>query len=510
MTAKKKVVIVGGGAAGWLTAGRLGAALAPGVDVTLIESPTVPTIGVGEGTWPSMRTTLQKIGLSEREVLRHCEASFKQGTLFRNWVTGEANDSYCHPFSLPADYSSLNLAQWWQQTGRTGDFCTAVTPQATVAGACRAPKLADMPDYAFALNYGYHLDAGKFAELLRRHSIDRLGVTYLSADVAEVVRGDNGLIAHLKVSGADPIYADLFVDCTGQKALLIDGCLGSEFRPVNHVLPNNRAVVAQVPYQQPDAEIQSCTVSTAQRYGWIWDIGLQSRRGVGYVHDASYLSEAEARSELLNYIATSTPGFDTSVLETRTIHFEPGYRPQPWRGNCVAIGLSAGFIEPLEASALAMIEQGVSLLVDNFPSDAELLGPVSRMYNQKMQYYWRTILEFLSLHYALSQRDDSPYWRAARDSTRLMPELADKLSLWRARAPAHSDAPRIDELFPAASYQYVWLGMHGPQGSGSPGAGIGPMESERIEPALHEVRERTLQMMQALPGNRNLLNQLAR
>ena len=492
-----------------MAAARLAAALTDNVVVTLVESPTVPTIGVGEGTWPSMRATLQSIGITEREVLKHCEASLKQGTLFKGWVNGQADDEYMHPFSLPADYASLNLADWWRSRDDGHLFCHAVTPQAAVATANKAPKQFGMPDYAFALNYGYHLDAGKFAELLKHHCTEQLGVIHIRDDVLGVVSDAMGAIERVELANTPSLSGDLFIDCTGQRALLIGEHLHSPFESLRDTLPNNRAIVTQVPYGSPDDEIASCTLSTAQAHGWIWDIGLQSRRGVGYVHDADKISEDEARATLLTYVSVSTTAEITSSLTTRVVHFEPGYRPEPWRGNCVAIGLSAGFIEPLEASALAMIEQGITTLVENFPANKELLAPVARLYNKKMTAHWASIQDFLLLHYALSQREDTSYWREARSLERLPQGLKDKLLLWQVRAPYHSDAPRLDELFPAASYQYVWLGMNGQLDRVLRGdCHDRSLGAERIDRVLHDVREKTLQLTQALPTNRALLNAL--
>jgi len=510
MSVSQEVVIVGGGTAGWLAAARLAAAFASKVKVTLVESPTVPTIGVGEGTWPSMRSTLQAIGISERDLIRDCDASLKQGTLFRGWVTGQPGDSYIHPFSLPAEYASLNLADWWRFREDGHHFCDAVTPQATIAAAHKAPKQSGMPDYAFALNYGYHLDAGRFAQLLQRHSTEKLGVIHRSADVMAVKGEGTNVISHLELCDGTILKADLFIDCTGQRALLIGDHLGSDFLSLREHLPNNRAVVAQVPYDDPKADIASFTLSTAQRFGWIWDIGLQTRRGVGYVHDAESISEDEATVTLMNYVMASSSEQSASQAKPRTVHFKPGFRPEPWRGNCVAIGLSAGFIEPLEASALAMIEQGIAVLVDNFPVSRELQAPVARMFNKKMCAHWASIQEFLMLHYALSQRDDTPYWRRARVFDQLPNGLQDKLMLWRLRAPYHADAPRFDELFPAASYQYVWLGMNGHLSqAGTTTNDDGKTSDPRIDRILHEVREKTRKLQQALPSNRELLNAMA-
>lgn len=510
MQLTRDVIIVGGGTAGWLAAARLGALSRGRLNITLIESPDIPTVGVGEGTWPSMRSTLQACGLSEIEVLRECDASLKQGTLFRGWRDGTPGDEYLHPFSLPADYGSCNLAQYWHSGAYRGVFGDAVTPQAAIAKAGKAPKAADTPDYAFAVNYGYHFDAVKFAALLSRHAVENFGVRHVLDEVVACRADADGFITEVILQQGSSVSGDFFLDCSGQRALLIEGHYGETLRSVRQILPNNRAIVTQVPYSSANEEIHSCTCSTAASAGWIWDIGLQSRRGVGYVHDGDMISQEQAQQELASYISRTVPAAISERLRYRTLQFDPGYRERPWRGNAVAIGLSGGFIEPLEASALAMIEQAVNFLCDSFPDCRELMGPASRRFNAKMRDHWDAILEFLKLHYVLSERDGDPYWRRARDMNGVPEALLDKLAMWRVRAPWHEDAPRLDGLFPVASYQYVWLGMGGHQRQEHASNSLTSNNSDiyRLDKALSSVRERGLQLQRALPSNRELLNTL--
>ncbi len=509
MMETRHIVIVGGGTAGWLMAARLGAMADRSFDITLVESPAVPTVGVGEGTWPSMKATLQAIGLSERQLLAECDASLKQGTLFRGWRTGNDDDVYLHPFSLPPEYASKNLAECWRRGGIEKPFHEMVTPQGLIASGYQAPKTHDTPDYAFALNYGYHVDAVKFAALLRQHSITRFNVCHREAHVTGVSCGDDGFLTAVVLDTGERLSGDFFIDCSGHRALLIGEHLGAPLHDAAAVLPNNRAVVTQIPYREPDEEIHSCTQSTAQSAGWIWDIGLQSRRGVGYVHCADFVSEEDATECLRQYAAGNIGAERAADLSFRTLNFKPGFRTTPWINNCVAVGLSAGFIEPLEASALAMVEQAAASLVDSFPVGRALMGPCSRAFNRKMRGHWDSIQEFLQLHYVLSERHDTAYWRAASSVDSISQLLSDKLALWQVRAPWHLDTPRIDELFPAASYQYVWLGMNGHLQSQGLGSGTTRDEVlKELDPILFSVRERALKLQRTMPGNRQLLNAL--
>ena len=505
-----KIVIVGGGTAGWITAALLAAEhRARAVNVTLIESPDIPTIGVGEGTWPSMRMTLQKIGLPEADLIRDSEASFKQGTRFVDWATG-AGDQYYHPFSLPLEYSSLNLAEFWLADCAGTDFSEFVTPQAGVISEGLAPKQVNTPQYAFNVNYGYHFDAGKFATQLHRHAVDNLGVNFVSANVRQIERDkerDNDIAAVILDSG-ERIAGDLFIDCTGQRAMLIGQHLGVGLKPLNDVLFNDRAIAVQVPYERDDSPINSTTHSTAQAAGWVWDIGLQTRRGIGYVHSSAHADEETAMETLAGYISTVSPATDVGSLSFRTILFAAGHRESFWVGNCVAVGLSAGFVEPLEASAIALIEQSAAMISQQLPQDREIMSVVARRFNEKMGYHWEKIVEFLKLHYVLSQRDDSDYWRECRNREHWPVNLRDKLMLWEQQPPWHDDAPRVDELFPSASYQYVLYGMgfrpryQDPTRTGNPAA------RARVESVQNALRQRTREFTKGLPSNRQLIDAL--
>ena len=504
-----KIVIVGGGTAGWITAGLIAARArltARDLDIVLIESPDIPTIGVGEGTWPSMRMTLQKIGISEADLVRRCDASFKQGTSFIDWSGVVEEDRYIHPFSFPADYSTVNLAGYWLDKKSRMPFADFVTPQAQVIAGGRAPKQASTPAYAFNVNYGYHFDAGKFAQLLHQHAVDKLGVRYVSANVDGVESDPDGDITGVALTSGETIEGDLFIDCTGQRSLLIGQHFGVGFVSVKDVLLNDAAIAVQVPYADAGDPIASTTKATAVGHGWIWDIGLQTRRGIGHVYSTAHADDSVAMTTLCDYVRRTSPGVDIDALAFRTIPFEPGYRREFWVRNCVAVGLSGGFIEPLEASALALIEQAASIISQQLPASSEIMPVVARRFNAKMRYNWDRVVEFLKLHYVVSQRDDSDYWRDCRSLTSCPEELQDKLMLWQQQPPWHDDAPRVDELFPSASYQYVLFGMgFEPKYPTGYGAGV-RQDMERVDKLLHENNQTARRMLELLPSNRELLN----
>ena len=489
------IVIVGGGSAGWLTAGLV-AAEHPQLKVTVIESPDLAPIGVGEGTWPSMRDTLRKIGVSETDFFRKCDAAFKQGSKFVGWRTGHDNDYYFHPFVLPQGYGETNLAACWQASHAHVPFADLVSFQPHLCAHGKAPKQASTPEYAAVANYGYHLDAGKFGLFLRKHCVDKLGVTYIADHVSAINSHENGDIASLQTREHGAIAGDLFIDCTGMQSLLLGKHFGIEFLSQKHVLFNDSALAIQIPYPREDSPISSQTTSTAQSAGWIWDIGLPTRRGIGHVYSSAHMSDEAAEQVLQRYIG---PGHGATA---RKLTFQPGYRRQFWHRNCVAIGLSAGFIEPLEASALALVELSAAMLSDEMPATRAVMEIVARRFNEAFTYRWERVIDFLKLHYVLSERDDSDYWRANRAA----PErLAELLTLWRHRPPSRADLGRIDEVFPSASYQYVLYGMgflteHS----------TGKLQPEQADEYFREAASLTSKMLAALPGNRDLIDHIKR
>jgi hypothetical protein len=499
----RQVVVVGGGSAGWLTAAVLAADhpahLPGGLEVTLIESPDVPIIGVGEGTWPTMRDTLHRIGVSESDFLRECDASFKQGSRFNRWVTGAAGDYYFHPFVLPQGYGEANLAERWQQAHAQVPFADLASFQPHLCVNGKAPKQAATPEFAAVANYGYHLDAGKFSVFLRRHCVERLGVRHMLAHVDGITPGANGDISSLRLRDGGALAGDLFIDCTGLQSRLLGQHFEVPFLPQKHVLFNDSALAVQIAYPAEDSPIASQTTSTAQGAGWIWDIGLPTRRGIGHVYSSAHSSDEEAERALREYIGHDIPA-------PRKLTFEPGYRERFWHRNCVAVGLSAGFIEPLEASALALVELSAALISDDMPATREAMDIVARRFNDTFRYRWERVIDFLKLHYVLSRRDDTAYWR---DNRNTVPErLAEMLTLWRHRPPSRNDFYRIEEVFPAASYQYILYGMgfHSEPGGGLRRAG----NAEVADSYFREAAALTAKMLPALPSNRELIDHIRR
>ncbi len=516
-TTIRHVVIVGGGSAGWLTAAVLASSYQEeargGLRITLVESPDVPTIGVGEGTWPTMRDTLRAAGLLETDFFRECDAAFKQGSRFNRWVTGSDEDYYFHPFVLPQGWGDADLAGRWLERHANIPFAdfTSYQPHLCVQG--RAPKQAMTPEFAGVANYGYHLDAGKFGLFLKKHCLEKLGVHFVSDHVTGIRSHENGDIAALHTKAHGELAGHLFVDCSGMQSLLLGKHYGVDFLPQRGVLFNDRALAVQVPYANESDPIASQTTSTAQDAGWIWDIGLPTRRGIGHVYSSAHTSDEDAESALRSYIWAS--GGPEDIPSPRKLSFEPCYRERFWHRNCVAIGLSAGFIEPLEASALAMVELSAAMLAEEMPVTRAQMEVSAQRFNETFSYRWERVIDFLKLHYVLSRRDGAQdpcgYWRDNRRDETIPDRLAGMLSLWRHRPPSRSDFNRIPEVFPAASYQYILYGMgFCPEPGLARRQRVGEGDGETADGFFRQAADLTRRMLPALPDNRTLIAHILR
>ncbi|MFC3121339.1 tryptophan halogenase family protein [Agaribacter flavus] len=497
----RSIAIVGGGTAGWLAAAVIAAhhktatTVDKSLSVTLVESSDIPTIGVGEGTWPTMKNTLKEIGIKEADFFSKCSAVFKQGGKFVEWVKGKG-DFYYHPFTVPLGYGRIDLAPYLDNIE---NYALDANFQHHVCEAGLAPRTIAESEYSGQCNYAYHLDAGAFAELLKNHSKSELGVQHKIGTVSKVVQDEFGNIASVSLDDNSSIEADLFIDCTGFKSLLLGETLGVPFKHADKYLFNDSALAIQVPYDSPDSPIASHTIATAQNAGWIWDIGLSHRRGVGHVYSSQFLSDDEAEANLRKYLKGA--GSDKSV---RKITYQSGHREIFWKNNCVAIGMAAGFVEPLEATAIMLIEISSRFVAENLPPNAAVMPTIAKRFNQQLQYKWGRIIDFLKLHYMLTKRPE-PYWQAHTNPDTIPDSLKEDMQVWGYRGPTQADFESAIELFPAASYQYVLYGM-----------GFKPdfnkqqhlyNEQQQADIIIQRNQKITTQMLQQLPSHRNYIEQ---
>lgn len=504
----KKIVIVGGGSAGWLTAGILAAEhqanLATGLKITLIESPDVSTIGVGEGTWPTMRNTLQTIGINEKEFIRCCDVAFKQGSQFIGWYNNQTNDKYYHPFVAPHGHGECNLHAYWKNNFPDSNFASSLSFQPHLCDAGKAPKQFQTPDYAAVANYGYHLNAKKFADMLKKHCQNKLGVEFISDHVTEVNNNDLGLIESLSTKQSGDIEAELFIDCSGAKSILLGEHYQIPFESKKSVLFNDSAIASQIPYANDNSPINSHTISTATKSGWIWEIGLPTRKGIGHVYSSKHCSDEDAKRVLQDYIKQQLPNISFDDITFNQLAFNPGHRALFWHKNCVAVGMAAGFIEPLEASALALVELSANMISKELPAHQGLLDITAGRFNQRFLYRWQRIIEFLKLHYVLSSRTDSQYWIDNKSAESIPERLAELLTLWQYQIPSYNDFTEIEEIFPSASYQYVLYGMNfKTQLSSTTNQFLNPALATRFN---NELKELTTKYLNGLPSNREFIN----
>ncbi|MCH2191510.1 MAG: tryptophan 7-halogenase [Gammaproteobacteria bacterium] len=505
------VIVVGGGTAGWITAGilakRFDCANNQSMRVSLVESPNIPILGVGEGTWPTIRNTLQSLGISETEFIRNCDGTFKQGSEFVNWVhtpkDGEKS-SYYHPLnSVYHSAYDFNLAAYWllqdSENRQSYDFATA--SQAHICSVFKAPKKITTPEFSALQNYSYHLDANKFARFMHEHCVNKLGVEYISADVLRANIDNDGYISSLQTEQVGTISGDFFVDCTGSRALLLGETLGVAYQSIKDVIFNDRAIATHVPYENDDSPIASNTIATAHQNGWTWDIGLSERRGVGIVYSADHTSEAEAELTLKSYI-----GAQADSLSYRGLQFESGYREKFWKKNCVAIGMSAAFIEPLEASAIFLVEAAANMLAEQFPSTRDDLKYVSEQYNDIFRLRWDKTVDFVKLHYCITKRRDSDYWIDNCAVNSIPESLQDKLKHWQSHLPSKYDFDYAFEPFVLDSYLFVLYGMQFQTKVKYISNRL--TEWEKAKYMFDQVQSVANKLNQELPTHRQLLNQV--
>lgn len=497
----QRIVILGGGTAGWLSAALLSRKLGRRATVTLVESAEIATIGVGEGTFPTIRTTLASLGVWEADFMTASDATFKQGVMFDGWKSG--TDSYFHPFNLPYGGSEPGLLPYWlAQISDRSSYADAVTAQGRVARAGLGPKRQEDPDFGGPMNYAYHFDAVRFASFLRGVATAH-GVKRIEATISGVELHDDGDIAALRLPDDRRVEGNFYLDCSGFRSRLIGGVLGARFVGAGDVLFNDRALAIQVPHGEPETPIRPYTLATAQPSGWTWDIGLNARRGVGYVYSSSHSSDDEAADVLQRYL-----GQPQSGMVPRQLRFETGYRDRQWIGNCVAVGLSAGFFEPLESTGISLIEYSLLLLVEMIGThDRDAREGASHRFNVLMRERFERIIDFLKLHYCITQRTDTAYWRDNADAASIPQTLLDRLAQWRERPPGRFDFDLDRETFLPASYQYILYGM----GFGTAPTDLsGDVNTAAAQAAFGKVREAAAGALRHLPDHRTLLNHLSR
>ncbi|MEG3093268.1 tryptophan halogenase family protein [Sphingomonas sp. PB1R3] len=492
----RQVVIVGGGTAGWMTAAALSRYLQGGqCKIVLVESEEIGTVGVGEATIPSITKFHRSLGLDEGAFLATTGATFKLGIEFVDWL--ERGDRYFHPFGLLGrDVDGIAFYQIYLRLmaeKRSAELERyAPCSVAAAAGRFGTPQRPiRVPSGGFP--HAYHFDATRYAQLLRSYAEQR-GVLRLEGRVVDTSLSASGDVDSILLANSEEVAGDLFIDCTGSRALLIGGALDVGYIDWKHYLPCDRAVVA--PTANTD-EALPYTRATAKGAGWQWRIPLQHRVGNGYVYSGEYSTDEEAEKIFVS-------GLGGDCLDPpRIIRFRTGRREKFWHRNVVSIGISAGFLEPLESTSIHLIQTGISRILSLFPG-RNLHESLRKEYNRSMAQAFDGVRDFVTLHYKLTSRDDTPFWRYVRNMP--VPDtLRERIELFRETGRFVRDE---NELFSQESWITVMLGQ-----------GVRPraysaladaISIDRLEAAASGIREQIQHAVSALPLSKDYLAAVSR
>ena len=460
------ITIVGGGTAGWIVAALLNQRLQwgptgnPEVKITLIESPDVGRIGVGEATVPTLKGTLKTLGISEAEFMQRTEATFKLGIWFKNWNRDENGNfvEFVHPFTGGLTAYGFHPGYSFKALGIPGkndttdqDFVRLISHARDAMEAARGPRALNGPAFGGALQYAYHIDATKLAEFFEEVAKAR-GVRHIRDFVVDVKKDRRGFISSLQLKENGEWPVELVIDCSGFRGLIINEAMKEPFISFSDYLINDRAIPIQIDHDEPKV-LRSTTTSIAMEAGWAWNIPLQTRVGTGYVYSSAFKSDDEALEEFEKHLNGATKRTEPRVLKMRI-----GHNRRSWVKNCVAIGLSSGFIEPLESTAIMSVELQVRWLLYDLPT-TDFEQPLLDHYNGASQRLYEEIRDFLGMHFKLSNRGDTPYWKAIENEVKVSDSLAEHFDTWSHAMPNPVD-PRIRAVFNQWSIACILMGKN--------------------------------------------------
>ncbi|MDP5138311.1 tryptophan 7-halogenase [Rheinheimera baltica] len=491
-----KVVIAGGGTAGWMTAALMAKTLCrAGFEVCLIESPTITTVGVGEATIPSFVHFNRLLGIDEKDLLKKVKATFKLGINFINW--DKPGSDYIHGFSALGDQGpGLPFYHYWLRWQKRHPDTNI--EDYFLASSCARKNKFMHPDPAVSslfsgLGYAYHIDASLYAEYLKDYATSR-NVKHIKADITDIrLNPSTGYIESLRLDDATVIAGDFFIDCTGFKSLLLGGALKVPFISWQKWLKCDRAQV--VPTALTNENFVPYTKAVAQIAGWQWRIPLQHRVGNGLVYSSAYMDDNQAQSLLLSQI-DSEP-----LAQPRMLSFTAGMRARFWEKNCVAVGLSSGFLEPLESTSIHMIQSAISRLSMLFPN-AETNSVLAKQFNQETSAEMEKIRDFVILHYCLNNRSKEPFWQDCQNMA-LPDSLKHKLELYRNTAYIHHDH---NDVFTEGSWLSVLVGQgvlprHSMQM-------INTMPDEQLDHYMKSVRHQIAALSGQMPLHRDYIQRM--
>ena len=482
-----RVVIAGGGTAGWMAAALLSKTMGKVLDITLIESDEIGTVGVGEATIPPLVTYLRLLKMKEQDFMAATQATFKLGISFENWKA--VGEKYFHSFGTTGtDHWTAGFQHFWLKDRERGskidygDYCLELV-------AAREGKFSHLPKQG--LNYAFHLDATLFARHLRKFG-EELGVCRVEGKIVEVdTHPETGFVTSLRLESGQVVEGDLFIDCTGFRGLLIEQTLKTGYEDWTHWLPCDSALALQT---ESMIEPVPYTRAIAHSAGWQWRIPLQHRTGNGLVYSSQYMSEDEAREYLLKNIVGGHLG------KPRLLKFITGRRLKNWNRNVVALGLASGFVEPLESTSIHLIQQGMIRLMQLFPHEGIKQSDIDE-YNKHSQIEIEYIRDFIILHYKVTNRQDTPFWRHCKDLD-IPDSLADRIQLFK-------DTARVfrvrEDLFKENSWIQVMLGQGIEPEQYHPVTNV--MSDEELTRFMQGIKTRVDQTVAKLPKHQAYVNQ---
>ncbi len=521
----KRIVVLGGGSAGWMSACYLSKALQGSVQLTVLEAPAIPKIGVGEATIPNLQKAFfSHLGLDEDEWMPACNASFKTGIKFVNWRTGGAGvpdprpfdgrtDFFYHLFGLLPDQDQFPLSHYWlhkkQESLTDQEFDYACYKEPPILDAKRAPRWRDG---SRATSYAWHFDANLVADYLRRFATERLGVRHIQDEMHDVELDERGFIKALKTKGNRTLEADFFVDCSGFRGLLINQAMGEPFIDMSDFLLCDSAVAAAVPHDDAQHGVEPFTSAIAMKSGWTWRIPMLGRFGTGYVYSSQFATRDEATEDFCRLWDLRSD--DTQLNQIR---FRVGRNRRAWVKNCVGIGLSSCFLEPLESTGLYFIYGALYQLAKYFP-DKRFDPILADRFNREIETMFDESRDFVQMHYYFSPRTDTAFWRANKE-LRLSDSIKEKIETYRAGIPVNPPVTDVGTYYGnlEAEFQNFWT--NGSYYCILAGLGFLPehpppaltyrQESIKMAESLFlKVREQQQELLDTLPSNHEFLRKL--
>ncbi len=488
----QRIVIVGGGTAGWMAAAVLSRALGHLVRIELVESEEIGIVGVGEATIPQIHLLLKLLGIDEHDFMRHTQGSIKLGIQFVDW--GRLGDAYIHDFGRPGrPLGMLGFHHYWLRA-RAGDVAAPLASyslNAVAAGLNRYDRVESLGDTGIVgLEHAFHFDASLVSKYLRSISEAR-GVVRTEGRIVDVVLDpESGYVSSVSLASGQTVGGDLFIDCSGFRGLLIEQALGTGYEDWTHWLPCDRAQAVPCASVEP---LTPYTRSTARTAGWQWRIPLQHRIGNGHVYSSAYLSDDDARETLMSNLDGEP------LAEPRLLRFTTGRRRKFWNRNVVALGLASGFLEPLESTSIHLVQSGLSRLINLFP-DGRLAAATTDEYNRQCAYEFERVRDFIILHYHANERGDSPFWIERREM-QIPDTLSSRLELFRETGRFVEDA---EDLFKESSWLQVMLGQHVEPRAWHPMADL--LSDDQLANFLSGIHELIAQRATKLPDHRSYLD----